>query len=252
MLVRLGIIPVLSQKRSVAHGATARIYVSLMSNPIKAASIVFDLDGTLADTAPDLVRALNAVIAPEGMVPVPLEDVRHMVGRGARALLERAFSRQGKTVSDEKLDSLTSAFIDAYQADICIETRLFNGVRDTLEILAQRGARLSVATNKPHALAVALIETLDLTSQFERIVGADMAPRKKPDPAHIFAAAGPNPGKIVMIGDSETDLQAGRNAGAPVILARFGYSDVPIETLNADRLVNNFSEIPEAVASLLA
>jgi len=222
-----------------------------MSDPINGASLVFDLDGTLADTAPDLIRALNATIARDGLPEIPGDLVRHMVGRGALVLIQRAYEHHGRTLWDADAEAHRQVFIEVYAEAICVETRLFDGVEATLETLARRGARLSIATNKPQGLSEALIEALGMGPRFERIVGADAAPKKKPDRAHIEAAAGPDAGPIVVIGDSETDYLAARNANAPIILMRYGYSDKPVEALGADALLDRFDALPDTIARLV-
>lgn len=172
------------------------------------ASIAFDLDGTLVDTAPDLVRALNAVIEPRGLPPVPLADVRAMVGRGARALLERAFARSGAPFEDA--DALVAEFIEVYRLDVAAQSRAFPEVEDTLAWLKESGARLSVCTNKPSALSDLLIGELGLAGYFERIVGPERTSAKKPDPAHLHDALVPGHVRAALVGDSAPDVGAAR------------------------------------------
>lgn len=221
---------------------------------LKGASIAFDLDGTLVDTAPDLVRALNESIAPFGLGPVPVADVRAMVGRGARALIERAFTRAGAPLDPEVTESALAHFLQTYGDDIAAHSRPFEGVEATLDLLAASGARLSVCTNKPGALARLLMDTLDLSARFERICGPEDAPAKKPDPAHLLAAVGPGAPErfIALVGDSEPDALAARAAGAPCLLFLGGYSEKPVSTLGADRLFGHFHDLPRMLAELAA
>jgi phosphoglycolate phosphatase len=221
---------------------------------LQGASIAFDLDGTLVDTAPDLVRALNESIAPYGLDPVPVEDVRAMVGRGARALIVRAFERAGTPLEAQTADAALAAFLDTYGERIAALSRPFEGVEAALDVLADNGARLSVCTNKPSALARQLMDALGLTGRFERITGPEDTSAKKPDPAHLLTAVGSGPAKrfVALVGDSEPDALAARGAGAASVLFLGGYSEKPVSTLGADRLFDDFGELPSILAALAA
>tara|TARA_R110000868_G_scaffold57591_10_gene177925 strand:+ start:21372 stop:22061 length:690 start_codon:yes stop_codon:yes gene_type:complete len=226
-----------------------------MSSPLDptlfaAASIAFDLDGTLVDTAPDLVRALNAVIVPEGLAAVPVERLRAMVGRGARAMIERAYTEQGQSLEAELADRLFERFIAIYQDGIADHSRLFPGVEATLARLADAGATLSVCTNKPSGLSDQLIEAFGLTRYFARIIGPDRTTAKKPAADHIFTALGTGHARAAMIGDSAPDVDAARAAGIPSIVMSYGYSEAPAGSLGADRLLHDFSHIPGALADI--
>lgn len=223
-----------------------------MSHCFQGAAIAFDLDGTLVDTAPDLVRALNAVIAPDGLQPVGDHEVRAMVGRGARALIERAYASREVDLDAARIDQLVAHFIDVYHAGIADLSRPFDGCVATLESLREQGARLSVCTNKPSFLADALLAELNLESYFERVIGPDRTTAKKPDAAHFFSAitdGGPN---VAMIGDSKPDVACARAANAPVIVMSYGYTETPAHNLGADRVLDDFSEIPAALKALWA
>jgi phosphoglycolate phosphatase len=222
---------------------------------LSAARIAFDLDGTLVDTAPDLVRALNAAIAPAGLDPVPVSDVRAMVGRGARALIERAFANAGRTAPPEdELSDALELFLTVYRDGIADLSRPFPGVEAALDELATAGARLSVCTNKPGWLAVPLLQALGLASRFERIVGAEDSPAKKPDPAHVLTALGGGPVEAgdILVGDSSVDFEAARAAGAGIILFELGYDEKPVRTLGADRLFRSYKDLPALTAELIA
>ncbi len=221
---------------------------------LKGAAIAFDLDGTLVDTAPDLVRALNISIAPYGLAPVPIEAVRAMVGRGARALIARAFERESRALEAALHEEALHRFLEAYGADIAVESRIFDGVEAALDTLTQAGATLSVCTNKPSALARQLLDALALAGRFERITGPEDAPAKKPDPSHLLAATGdPVAGRFVaLVGDSEPDALAARAAGAAGVLYTRGYSEKPVSTLGADRLFEDFATLPGLLAELAA
>jgi len=221
---------------------------------LSGARIAFDLDGTLVDTAPDLVRALNAAIAPAGLDSVPLSDVRAMVGRGARALIERAFANAGRAAPPEdELSGALELFLSVYREGIADLSRPFPGVEAALDELADAGARLSVCTNKPGWLAVPLLQALDLADRFERIVGAEDSPAKKPDPAHVLMALGGAPVEAgdILVGDSRVDFEAARAAGAGIILFENGYDEKPVRMLGADRLFNSYKNLAALTAGLI-
>ena len=220
---------------------------------LSGARIAFDLDGTLVDTAPDLVRALNAAIMPAGLSEVPLDAVRAMVGRGARALILRAYEREGLAPPDEETtDARLEVFLKVYADGIADLSRPFEGVEATLDQLAEAGAELSICTNKPGWLARPLMEQLKLADRFVRITGADDAPEKKPSALHLETAIGGKAdSRTVMVGDSDPDVGTARAAGAPVILFSEGYSEKPASTLGADRLFNHWHQAPELIAGLV-
>ncbi|SDM04046.1 HAD hydrolase-like protein [Maricaulis salignorans] len=214
------------------------------------ASIAFDLDGTLVDTAPDLVRALNATIQPDGLTPVPVDDLRALVGRGAQALLERAYAQQGRVLSPDATPDLVARFIDIYQADIAAHSRVFPQVETTLARLQRAGATLSVCTNKPSVLSDLLIAEFKLTGYFARIIGPDRTTAKKPAADHVHTALGTGHRRAAMVGDSAPDVDAARAARVPSIVLSYGYSEAPAGSLGADRLLHDFGDIPGALADI--
>ncbi|MDB5457911.1 MAG: phosphoglycolate phosphatase [Caulobacter sp.] len=219
------------------------------------ATIAFDLDGTLVDTAPDLVGALNAVLAEEGLPALPFAEVRLMVGRGAKALLERGFAAAGAPLSAEAAPALVQRFIAVYLGRIAHESTPFPGAVEALERLRADGAKLVVCTNKLTDLSLALLDALDLTRHFDAVVGADRAPAAKPDPRHLLAAiaaVGGDPARAVLVGDSINDVLAGQAAGVPNVVVSFGYSETAPAELGGDILVDAFSEVPDACLALLA
>ncbi len=229
--------------------------IPMTSGELADATIVFDLDGTLVDTAPDIVRALNETMAAEGLPRVRPDAVRMMVGQGARMLIVRAAARAGVNFRDEKLDQLTETFVEFYRADIARESRAFPGVEESLAGLAAMGAKLAVCTNKRTELSVQLLSALNLADWFAAIVGADAVTHKKPHAEHYRAAvtrAGGTIRRSVMIGDSAADVGTARAAGAPVAVVTFGYSDVGAETLGADTVLSSFAEVAPACRRLLA
>jgi phosphoglycolate phosphatase len=219
-----------------------------------AKTVVFDLDGTLVDTAPDLINALNFVLEREGLPAVPLNAARNMIGAGARKLIERGLELDGRLVSPQDLARLTSDFIDHYAAHIADFSRPFEGVQDALDDLEASGYRFAVCTNKLEWLSKLLLDRLTLSSRFSAICGADTFGVSKPDPAILretVTRAGGQLSSTVMVGDAGPDVGVARRAGVPVIAVGFGYSDVPIADLKPDRLINHMHELPAAVEALM-
>jgi len=217
--------------------------------------IVFDLDGTLVDTAPDLIAALNHVLLREGLSAVPLASARNMIGAGARKLLERGLEAEGRTVTVDELNRLTVDFIEFYAAHIADASRPFEGLEAALDDLASQGHQLAVCTNKLEWLSRRLLDALGLSRRFAAICGADTFGVSKPDPAILrqtVAKAGGAVTSSIMVGDSGNDIGVARRAGMPVIGVSFGYTDIPIAELNPDRLIHHMSDLPEAVGALCA
>jgi phosphoglycolate phosphatase len=217
-------------------------------------TIVFDLDGTLVDTAPDLIDALNFILDREGLPPVPLKSARNMIGGGARKLIERGLELEGRNASIQDIARLTADFIDYYAAHIADASRPFDGLESALDDLAGRGYRLAVCTNKLEWLSKRLLDELGLSPRFAAICGADTFGVSKPDPAILrqtIARAGGDPSSTIMVGDAGTDIGVARRTGVPVIGVTFGYTDVPIADLEPDRLINHMRELLGAVDDLL-
>jgi phosphoglycolate phosphatase len=218
-------------------------------------TIVFDLDGTLIDTAPDLVATLNVVLAREGLQPVAYQDARLMVGGGARVMVERGIKADGRLLPAAEIDRLERDFISHYADHIADHSLPFDGVAATLDQLAASGCRLAVCTNKLEWLSLRLLDALELRPRFHAICGADTFGVSKPDPAilnHTIERAGGEKARAVMIGDSSTDVATARAANVPVIAVDFGYSDVPVTDLKPDRVVSAFSKLPEAISRVLS
>jgi phosphoglycolate phosphatase len=216
--------------------------------------IVFDLDGTLVDTAPDLISALNFVLEREGLPPVPLQSARNMIGAGARKLIERGLELEGRVMSVADIDRLTSDFIDYYAAHIADASRPFEGLESALDDLAAQGYRFAVCTNKLEWLSKRLLDQLGLSTRFDAICGADTFGVSKPDPAILrqtVARAGGQMASVIMVGDAGPDIGVARRAGVPVIGVEFGYTDVSIAELKPDRLIGHFRDLSAAVADLL-
>jgi phosphoglycolate phosphatase len=217
-------------------------------------TIVFDLDGTLVDTAPDLINALNFILDREGLPPVPLKSARNMIGAGARKLIERGLELEGRNASIQDIGRLTTEFIDYYAAHIADVSRPFEGLESALDDLTGRGFRLAVCTNKLEWLSKRLLDELGLSPRFAAICGADTFGVSKPDPTILrqtIARAGGDPSSAIMVGDAGPDIGVARRAGIPVIGVTFGYTDVPIADLEPDRLIDHMRELPGAVDDLL-
>ncbi|MFC3077591.1 phosphoglycolate phosphatase [Phenylobacterium terrae] len=225
-----------------------------MSTPLAGATLAFDLDGTLVDTAPDLVGTLNVLLREEGLAALPIEEARPFIGRGARWLIERGFTAAGYDLPAAKVGGLFDRFIAHYLDHIADESRPFPGVVEALEQVRAAGAKTVVCTNKRTDLSRALLDALDLTGLFDAIVGADAVPAIKPDPRHLIAAveeAGGQVARALMVGDAATDAGAARAAGAPLVLVSFGYTEIPAAELAPDALIDHFDELPDVAARLL-
>jgi phosphoglycolate phosphatase len=229
--------------------------LSLPADSLTGATIAFDLDGTLVDTAPDLVGALNTLLRQESLPDLPLASARLLVGRGAKALIERGFAVAGAHLEPARIPSLFDRFIELYLARIADESRPYEGVEPTLDALAAAGASLCVCTNKLTDLSLALLDALGMTQRFAAVVGADLAPAAKPDPRHLFAAiaaAGGHHGRALMVGDSISDVSAARAASVPSVVVSFGYTETPAAELGADYLIDDFAALPAVAAKVLA
>ena len=212
--------------------------------------VAFDLDGTLADTAPDLAAALNHALAALGRPDVAPEEVRHLVGHGARALLRRGLEASGGA-PEELVDAGFPIFIHHYGANICRGTRPYPGIEEALDALRDRGVKLAVCTNKPERLTHRLLEALGWSARFDAVVGGDTLPVRKPDPAPLFEAiARAGGGRAAFVGDSITDADTAKAAGLPFVAVSFGFLDRPVEQLGADAVIDHFQELLPALSRL--
>lgn len=212
--------------------------------------VVFDLDGTLVDSAPDLTAALNHALAQLGRPPVPAAAVRHMVGHGARALLRRGLAATG--AADEALvEQGFPIFLDHYAAHIADGTRPYAGVEDALDRLHAAGATLAVCTNKLEGLTRSLMDTLGWRGRFAAVVGGDTLPQRKPDAAPVLEAVRrAGGGRAAFVGDSVSDTEASRNAGIPCVAVSFGFSDRPVAELGAAAVIDHFDQLIPALERL--
>jgi phosphoglycolate phosphatase len=216
-------------------------------------TIVFDLDGTLADTAQDLISTLNLILVREGLDAIPLVSARELIGAGVRALLQRGFAVQGRTITPGRLEELFDEFMRHYAVHLADETRLFPGVEAALDRLLGKGHLLAVCTNKHEKLSRNLLAELGVASRFAAICGRDTFEFCKPDPRHLTETvrlAGGAASAAIMVGDSKTDIDTARAAELPVIAVPFGYTDVPVAELGPDSIISHFDEIDAAIAKL--
>jgi phosphoglycolate phosphatase len=216
--------------------------------------VVFDLDGTLVDTAPDLVATLNVIFAREGLPPVAYDAARNMVGGGARLMIERGLAAEARRRPPAEVDRLVADFIEHYAADIADHSRPFPDLERALDDLAAEGCRFAVCTNKLEWLSVRLLDALGLTHRFEAVCGADTFGVQKPRPEPLWRTIERLQGQFgdaVMVGDSGNDINTARAAGISVVAVDFGYSETPIHELKPDRVIGTFAHLPEAVFELL-
>ena len=219
-----------------------------------APTVIFDLDGTLVDSAPDLVATLNVIFAREGLPPVAYDTARNLVGGGARSMIERSLAAQARKLDAAGVDSLVKDFVEHYAAHIADRSRAFPGLDAALDELAAGGCRFAVCTNKLQWLSVRLLDALGLSNRFAAICGADTFGLQKPHPdllRRTIARAGGEPAHAVMVGDSVSDIATARAAGVPVVAVDHGYTETPVSELGADRVISTFAELPSAVFDLL-
>jgi phosphoglycolate phosphatase len=223
---------------------------------LTAPLVIFDLDGTLIDTAPDLIDSLNHTVEAVGMAPFTFEDITHLVGQGVRVMIRRAFELRELALDQETEDRLFDRYMIHYQAGMPGRSKPYAGVVDCMDRLSAAGMKLAVCTNKTEQLAFPLMEGLGLIDRFEVMTCGDTFPVRKPDAGHIFGTierAGGDPATTIMIGDSVSDIRAAQNAGIPSVAVTFGYSDVAVETLNPSHIISGYDQLTvDLVGNLLA
>ncbi len=214
---------------------------------------VFDLDGTLVDTAPDLVGATNHALSDIGLAPVGAKLLRPWISFGARRMIVEGLNHSGQALPDAEIDRLLDLFLVYYEGNIARESRPYPGVVAAIEALAADGARLAICTNKREGLSRSLLAALDLDRHFHALAGRDTFPVCKPHPDHLLGAvrmAGGDPRRALMVGDSCVDIQTAKAAGIPVIAVSFGYTDVPVSQLSPDRIIDHFDALMPAIRDL--
>jgi phosphoglycolate phosphatase len=220
-----------------------------------ALTLVFDLDGTLIDTAPDLIRAANHVLTLRGLEPLAPETLRSEISFGARAMIARALALNGITPGEPELDDLLGRFLEFYANNIAVESRPFPGLIDLLEGYQGNGVTLAVCTNKREDLSRILLDELGLTAYFRAIAGRDTFPVCKPHPDHLLSTirlAGGEARRAIMVGDSEVDVATAKAANVPVVGVTFGYRQAAMHDLDPDALIDHYSEFPAAIEGILS
>ncbi len=216
--------------------------------------IVFDLDGTLAETAGDLMGALNHVLAGDGLPPLPVDQARSLLGAGGRALIRRGFASAGRPLDEDRLEGLFRSFLAFYEDHIAVHSHLYPGVVSALDHLEERGYRFAVCTNKMEGTAKTLLTVLGVSDRFRAICGQDTFAVSKPEPGALLGTierAGGHRRLSIMVGDSRTDIDTAKAAEVPVVAVDFGYTDRPVSELGPDRVISHFDGLAEAVDQLL-
>lgn len=224
-----------------------------MQHPPRAPLLVFDLDGTLADTAGDLVAALNVILAGEGLAGIEVLEARAMVGGGARALIQRGLLANGIKACEPRIDAMLAGFLAYYEAHVADQTVLFPGVARALDRFEAAGFAFAVCTNKVEYPSILLLTALGVAGRFRAICGKDTFAVSKPDGEALLqtiARAGGDRGRTVMVGDSRMDIDTARNAGIPIVAVNFGYTDEPVDNFKPDRVIGHYDELWGAVAAL--
>lgn len=208
---------------------------------------IFDLDGTLVDTAPDIIDALNRTLSDLGLTPVDEATGRSFIGGGARKLVADGMAKSGgRNASEDEIDAAYARFIGYYTENFAVRSTLYPGVREALNTLAETGLSMGVCTNKPHDLSLDVLDAFGLHKYFRAVVGGDALPERKPAAGHLLETArrtAPEFQRAIMIGDSPTDVAAARNAGVPVVVVNYGYTVTPAEDLGADAVIADMREL---------
>ncbi len=216
--------------------------------------IVFDLDGTIVDTAPDLLDSLNHCLTLSGLRPADRQQLRRFVGQGGRVMIERAFAAQQASVDNDRLDTLVEEFRDYYAAHMPGGSVFYPGVLDAMDRFAAHGYRLAVCTNKYEALSVKLLTSLGEAGRFAAICGSNTFSWRKPDPRHLTGTierAGGDRDRAIMVGDSRTDIDTAKAAGIPVVAVDYGYTDLPVHTFEPSRVISRFDQFTVEMAEQL-
>jgi phosphoglycolate phosphatase len=218
-------------------------------------TIVFDLDGTLVETAPDLVHATNHALGLCGLEPVAASEIRPFISFGARAMIRKGLQLHGHSVPEAEFEELFARFIAYYAENIAVGSHLFAGLQRSLDVLQARGAKLAVCTNKQEALSRKLLDALGVMPRFSALAGRDTFAVCKPHPDHLLGVirmAGGAPDRAVMIGDSDVDIATARAARVPVVAVTFGYTEISVRDLAPDAVIKHYDELESAIARALA
>jgi len=217
-------------------------------NSLKITAVLFDLDGTLLDTAPDMTNALNMLLEDEGKAPLSYEHCRDFVSHGSIAMITLGFGNQLINTNEEEFERLRQRFLDLYEQNLCVDTKLFDGMDETLHFLEEQGVHWGIVTNKPAFLTDPLLEQMQLDTRACSIVSGDTLPQRKPDPAPLYRAAnecGCLATECIYVGDAERDIEAGNRANMQTLLASYGYIDSAQTPINWG--ANGIVEGPEEI-----
>lgn len=218
---------------------------------MRQTTIVFDLDGTLVDTAPDLMGGMDEIMRRKGLEPLPHDLLRPLISVGSRAMLKLALETNAHPLSEAAYEAWWQEYLGIYADNIAAKSRPFPGLIALLDRLAATGATLAVCTNKAEQLSRKLLGALGLTDRFAAIAGRDTFPRcYKPNPEHLLGTvrlAGGDPKRTIMVGDSDIDVMAARNAGVPIIAVSFGYTHAPVASFDPDEVIDHYDEFDAAL-----
>jgi phosphoglycolate phosphatase len=218
-------------------------------------TVIYDLDGTLIDSAKDMQVAVSRVLADHGLPAVTEDDVRIFMGQGSKVTMNKAFTKYGKMLDDEALSAVTREFVRYYEADPVSHTQAFSGVSEVVQCFDTLGLKQGVCTNKFERPSRMILEHLKLMPPISDVAGADTFPVRKPDPKHILMLVermGGSPDRAVMIGDSIHDVEAAHGAGLPAVLVSWGYTDRPASELGAEAVIQKFGGLPDALQQIAA
>ena len=216
-------------------------------------ALIFDLDGTLIDSAPDCRASINRVLAELGRRKLTLEETKDMVGWGGRVLVEKALIQTGEAGTPEDIDRALDAFLKTYAAHPADHTTVFPGVLEALEKFKADRIKMGICTNKPTATPPPVLEAMGLDGFFDVISCGDAVPHPKSDGRHVRLVVeelGATIETTAMVGDSESDISAAIDAGVKSVCVTFGYAHAPVETLGADALIGHFDELPDALRKI--
>lgn len=216
-------------------------------------AVLFDLDGTLIDSVPDIAAAVNELLATEDRKALSVDEVRSMVGNGVRALVQRAFAARDMMLEGNVLSAMHDRMMGIYAMHLTGRTTLIPGAKELVEAYARAGVKIAVVTNKPEAFSRAILAHFGLSESVQVIVGGDTGPARKPAPdmlIHALTELGVGTHRALMVGDSPADIEAARAARMPSIAVRGGYTTIPVEQLGADIVVDRLDEVPRAIEAL--
>ena len=217
-------------------------------------TLVFDLDGTLVDTAPDLIAATNHVLEYVRVPPVDVNNLRPWIGQGAKYMIEMAIGPAHANLTDEERDRLLERYLAFYAENIAEASQPFEGAVAALEHFQAAGAKLAVCTNKMERMSKSLLAELDLARYFAVIAGRDTFDAFKPNPKHLLdtiRTAGGDAERAIMIGDTGVDIATARAARVPVIAVSFGYTDTPVHEFSPDAVIDHYRDLEPAIKALM-